>query len=830
MEFLKHNYINGLLKESKNSIYQQFNLPDEFTDFNIINSFIVDKSLFKNNTNLLITTPYNSIGGFSEKIFLASIIIPTLNCLCKNIEEPICFGIGEMVINKKDGRISTIKSINDSQVSILPLGTTSRIKVEIKDYENYIHLSPTFEDKLEDFKHNHNKRTTFEKKRFQELKIYESIASLFHKKKIQIPSKNKSKIILVGFKSEILTYIPDFIPFNYMNKKGVIEYFSPFDPLLIVVNDFETVKEYFIEKEIPIDTIIFIGDNKFGQSISSISKNYRQKKFNRCIFVGTEHIENGENFPVLKWNWTLAELKFLAGKSYQNLSSETIDSPWLSSEVLNFTKYIDKIQNSYDNIISLKKLFKFIRLVYTITAIQNKKRIIERANKILEDFLVEAKDIFEDEYYKIDVSYREELEQLTIIFQNIINHIKNSNLKEFWFKTIVDIDFIVVPKSIKNILEKEITESLKPKIKPKGINVNLQNLAEKFNDPKPIVISEYMGLKETKVITVSDFLKKDKDQKTYLFLSIYGNGMYADDLLKKILASNQKVKILCYREEAKILQVYLQNFREQEELQLNSTDRITISGLTYPKSHNIGTENIDEWINFLIDFDEQRLFRRDEQKYEIVFEGDFKTTQRESKSVLVEGYEEIYKEIRDLKKGDNVRIYENPDKEILHDIIKMTDEKELFSRVDYFSLLWKNALNGYYLSKGYSYNLENLFEELKENGLSVDINRLENWLKPENKTKFPMKKRDLLAIIKTVNHPELIKNKQNIFEIKTEYSGKIIKSGVEFSEEVNTYILTKEKGKMLSWLSDKHICKIVSAGAPMRTIKEIKKIEEELID
>src|ERR1019366_6265204 len=143
-----------------------------------------------------------------------------------------------------------------------------------------------------------------------------------------------------------------------------------------------------------------------------------------------------------------------------------------------------------------------------------------------------------------------------------------------------------------------------------------------------------------------------------------------------------------------------------------------------------------------------------------------------------------YKEVHQLNKGERVRIYQNPDKETLHDIIKMTDEKELFSRVDYFSSLWKNTLREYDSSKGFAYHFENLFEELKENGLSVEQYRLENWMKPDNKTKFPMRKRDLLAIIKTVNHVELNKNIQNIFAIKTEYSGRIIKEGFEFSEEI----------------------------------------------
>lgn len=274
----------------------------------------------------------------------------------------------------------------------------------------------------------------------------------------------------------------------------------------------------------------------------------------------------------------------------------------------------------------------------------------------------------------------------------------------------------------------------------------------------------------------------------------------------------------------------MNGFQKEDESELRSVHRELLCGFKYPKTPNINTENIDDWIKHLIGLDEQKYTKADEQRFEIVFEDESKAIERESKKVFVDGYEELYKEIKQLQKGDRVRIYHNPDKETLHDIIKITDEKELFTSVDTFSSLWKNALRSHLSSKGSGYHFETLFEELKENGLSVDKQRLEYWLKEDCKTKFPMKKRDLLAIIKTTNHSELNSNIQNIFALKKTYSGRLVKAGVEFSEEINTYILTKEKGKMLNWLSDEHIEEIVANGAPLRIIKSIQIIEEEITD
>jgi len=1113
---MKHNVLHELIKNSENVLHQFTFSRCNFSKFDSLNAFLIDKALSTDRANLLITIPdKDRLNDF----FLPATLIATRHCI--NANTSACLQKGEIILNKTDGKISTVKAIKENQIFILPLGTKKRI--ELDNCLNYVQLSPKYANKLEQVRYNQTRVRDFEKKMLGEFKRYNSILSRFHSNEIYLSLKNKAKPVIVAYKNEALKQIPDWIPFQYMNKSGKVEPDTPFDSLFIVVNDFKTIKEHFIEKGIPIDTIIFIGDTKYCQSIAAISKGSRQEKFNHCIFIGTQDVETGENFEALKWNWTLPEMKFFAqnqhavnkcaidslkaadalvingkqrqflekhklthnanfiakstmknkhryknrinlktfdqsqyvvntdaidslkaidvievnsrrastielvisgkqwrflekyalthnecviiceslrprenlspetirhpelraetlnltnfiaeterryknrinlkkllkfirkvypitavhneirireraneifeaflteaeeifqgeycnintdcqedfekfkticqniinliknskikffdqsqyvvntdaiaslkaidaievssgeasaielvisGKQWRalekyelthnecaviceslekhkNLSAETIKHPELRAETLNFINFIAETERRYDNLINLQKLLKLIRKVYPVTAIHNEIRTRERANEIFETFLTEAEEIFQDEYYNIDADCQEDFENFKTICQNIINLIKNPNLKDAWFKTTSPIDFLVVPKSIKAFCEGEIA--------------NLENISERFNQPEPTLNSAYYGLKETKVISVSDFFRKKTDGKNHLFLSLYGNGIYTDVLLQKILASNHKTKILCYEEEAKAMQAYLQSFQKKDELELRSSHRERLCGLRYPETPSITSiddENIDidEWIKYLIGFDEQKRTRGEEQQYDIVFEDGTRTKERESRSVLVDDCEEVYKEVCWLKKGDRVRIYQNPDKEALHDLIKMTDKTQLFSRVDYFSSLWRNSLKDYYntnkANKGSGYHIENLFEELKENGLSVEKHSLENWMKPNEKTKFP-KKRNLRAIIKTVNHPELNNNSKNIFVIRKEYSGRMIKEGVEFSEEINTYILSKEKGRMLTRLSEHHIQEIILAGAPMRIIKEIKKIDEELID
>ena len=110
----------------------------------------------------------------------------------------------------------------------------------------------------------------------------------------------------------------------------------------------------------------------------------------------------------------------------------------------------------------------------------------------------------------------------------------------------------------------------------------------------------------------------------------------------------------------------------------------------------------------------------------------------------------------------------------------------------------------------------------------MEEKRLEEYMKPSNKTKFPMKRRDLIAIIKTIDDPNLSSNIGEIDRIKTEYNGKLRKGGIEFSNEINTYILSGEKGRMLEWLDDKEIIEIIENGAPLKKVKAIKMIDGEI--
>lgn len=876
MDLLQTDYLHKLNQTAEKNLEVDFKFSKpEFSTFQIINAALFKQLFSKEATNLLISLPTNEL---PKSVLEISILLPVLKCFLNNTSITKAVTVGDIIIKAECGTISSIKAITDEQLQVLPMLMLKRVEVNIE--QPFLILNAKIKAKVTEIQG----RATYEQKQkgFENLKLkllheiqqHLAITKYYQDGNISLPTKHKIKVIAVTSKKDILELIPSCIPFQYINKSGEIYPDTPFDPILYVVNDFATAKEFIIDKDIEIDTILFIGDNKY-KSTTAITRLYRQEKFKRCIFIGNEDVESTDKFKVLKWNWTLPETKYFANATNSKINTIRILHTELSNAILEFIKIIDKTEQQNENLINLKKSLRFIRRIYPTTALNN-ERIKSRANDIFKEFEEEVEELFQDEYQSIDKDYRPDFELLKGQFKNIIALVKNDNAKAKWFKEQVkDVDYIIVPKVVKAFWQKEIekcVQTQQPIAKVRSL-IDLNNIQHKEQ-----VLQFYKCLKSTQVLTLKEFEQKETDDKRYLFLSFYGNGVFPETLLERMYAKNVVSDILLYEEEYKAFQYHLYKFNDRTIQEFRSADREELSGIKYPETQNINSDNIDEWIKFLIDSENFKFSKKEEIRYEITFVEDAKKIkQRESKNIYVEGYEEHHKEIRELKKGDKVRIYQNPDIEILHDIIKMTDEKELFSRVDKFSTLWKTSLWKYACStailnkyealvrsknmadyenlsieakntisnteqalkdiimnesssKSINYIVHNLFEELVANGLSVSKNQLENWLHPDNKTKFPKRKIDFSAIVKTVNNEELNNNWKFIMETSKEYLGTLNHKGRKFADEIDNYILTKEKGEMLSWLSDNHIEKIISDGAPLRTIKEIKKLDYEITD
>jgi hypothetical protein len=878
MNFLKSDYLNQIFIAASECLEKNFSFPkSDFTPFHITNAYLIHKILLTEGTNLLITLPTKEQ---QESILPISFLLPILKCFSHNTNLAKSIAIGDTIIKTDCGTISSVKTITDNQISVLPIGTLNRVTLTID--KPFVVLNQKIKEKVTEIQ----SRATLSQRQkgienlksklLSEIKQHQTICDYLKDRTSILPPRHKRKVVVVASKKEVLQLIPASVPYQYINKSGEIYPDTHFDPILYVVNDFGTVKEFIIEKDIEIDTIIFVGDNKY-RTTTSVSRLYRQGKLKHCIFIGTVDIESTDKFKIAKWNWTLPEAKHFLNATDSQINTLKISNSKLSKSIEEYIKIIDAAERKNENLINLKKSLRYIRKIYPTTAL-NSERIKSRSNDIFEEFEKEIEELFQDEYQGIDKEYKAEFEKLKDQFREIIYLLKNENAKAQWFKEQTkDIDYVVVPKVIKPYWEKELEKCLQSQqtvLKVRSL-ADLTNL----NQPQEQSLQYYRGLKSTKVITLKEFEQKEADGKKYLFISLYGYGVYPENLLEKMYAKNVESSILLYEEEHRVFQYHLHKLHERTIQEFRSGDREGLVGIKYPETQIISVENIDEWIKYLIEADNFKFSKGAEIRYEITFEEiSKKIRERESKTVYVEGYDEHHKEIHQLKKGDKVRIYQNPDIETLHDIIQMSDEKELFLRVDEFSGLWKKALREYAHStalvkkleaivkkrysldsdenstehdkktvrdeeellkeiivndlnyKSHTYILNNIFEELVSNGLSVSKNQLENWMHPDSKTKFPKRKIDFSAIVKTVNNQELSSKWKYIMETSTEYLGTLNHKGRTFADEIDNYILSKEKGTMLNWLSDKHIDTIIADGAPLLTIKEIKKLDYEITD
>lgn len=258
MEILNKEYLKDLIEHSKKSLNQTFNFQkNNFSKFEMINSFLIDQASKSDRKNILINTPTKER---LNDLLLPTILTTSLHCLIKNSNSETELELADILVSKQDGKVSTVKEVNETSVRILPLGTIKRI--DLKNLSDHILISLKYADRLEEVRYSKTRINNFEATKLKEIREYSSILSYYNTTDIKLPLKNKNKVIIVASKNEILTKIPSCIPFQYVNKSGEVYPDTPFDPLLIVVNDFNTAKEFFIEKGIPIDTIVFIGDTK----------------------------------------------------------------------------------------------------------------------------------------------------------------------------------------------------------------------------------------------------------------------------------------------------------------------------------------------------------------------------------------------------------------------------------------------------------------------------------------------------------------------------------------------------------------------------------------
>jgi len=580
-------------------------------------------------------------------------------------------------------------------------------------------------------------------------------------------------------------------PFRYVAKSGKETDNIPIDPMIYIVNDYETARKHILEKGISIRNITFIGQNKYKDCFLEISEDLNNNKIENCLFVGSSDFPENAIPNLLKWKWTLPELDYFNYFATFPISKIIIEDLPFSKSLREFDIVVSQAENDYG--INLKELYKFVRNVLPIIIPSQKSRLISQLENTLMYFEKEGKDIVETALDEIgEYDYEDVWSEILEKFKILIDCKKNSQSKFEEIKRFQRIDYVVVPKEYCDFWADEMK------------NRNVKN-----------------------IISFKEFNQLEVKNKTIVFLGFFGYNH-----LKSMMYNSNKINILLYPQEDEYFENCLQRLKNETYCELRDSQRKEISEISFNETEHI--ENVDELIKRLFGQEEEsKIDPDDSESYNsnicrvLTFENDTECLELdENKTVLLKiNNQERFEKVKNLTVGDRIRVYDNSSKEELYQVALHFDTDGEFSKIEDYSKLWKNELKIYY-SKFNS--LDELHKSLVNIGLSIKNEQtLHNWINPNSNVKFPQRKKDLSVLKKAIDSSLFNENYSNILKYRIGYNRIMISLGRKFSTEITEYIRTKKKGEFLQQFSETQIQQFVDQNAKERTIKTIKAIENE---
>jgi hypothetical protein len=623
-----------------------------------------------------------------------------------------------------------------------------------------------------------------------EYKIYDNKED-FLKDVVKLIGKGDTKFFEDRLYRSIEHDIHRAFPFQYITKTGRKTDNIPIDPMIYIVNDYQTARTYILNNGNDISNVVFIGANKYKDCYLDISEDLNNQKIKNCLLIGSADISENAIPNLYKWKWTLPELNYFNYFTTYPINKILVENEYFSDLLKDFYSLLVQIENDYG--FNLKELYYFVRNILPITIPYTNCRLITQLDNILMYFKKEGEDIVEYALNEIDEwGYEEIWENILVKFTSLIDCKKNSQLK---FKKIQEfgrIDYLIVPKEYLEIWNEEVNK------------VKIRN-----------------------VISFKDFEQLDVKNKTIVFLGFFGYNH-----LKSMMYSSNRINIILYSQENEHFNNCFNRFKRETYNELNSSDRKAISDISFRETEKI--EDIAELIKRLFEQDEETKINPDySETYstnicrELTFENNTETLELdENKSVLLKtNQKERFEKVKNLIVGDKIRVYDNSSKEELYQVALEFDTDGEFIKIEEFSNLWKSELKEFYLKFK---SLDELHQHLVSKGLSIKNEfTLRNWININSDVKFPQSKKNLFVIKKAINSSLFDENYNNVIKYRIGYN-RIMKSlGRKFSTEISDYIQNKRKGKLLKQFSDKQIQQFVDQNAKERIIKTIKAIDYE---
>lgn len=776
------SYISKIKEKAIEHLRSEYNINNfSLTDFELINFFLLDQAINKDQ-NIFIKTLDNEQ---ESEIYLPTIVSVAISLFFKNYcDDKTEYKEGD-ILQKDGSRYEYVKKNSDGTHCIR---SSSGLFPEVRNLKKYIVTNANLS--------NRKVRTRFDdyKKLFQAIFNTKYFPSVFSKKAVIIIEKKDflNELKTQSFSSEI--NLSKAIPYQWVNKNGKFETTPiPIEPMIYLVPDYETFKEYIFDSDIDIDAVIAIGKNKYQLDVfRRIKRDLREEEIPFAIVIGNEEIED-EYGLFKKWNWTAPEVALLQDIEEATISTIQAPNDEFQNKIETFDKFISDTEREFD--IKLQSFNGFKKLLYSLVLPCEDSRLKNQIDYLQYAINKTYSEEIDTSLFNQNIDPKDRISELEIITRELLSSF--SNVKIALMKE-CDFDFLVTPKIPKDA----------PQI---------------WNDESNI-----------RTLSYEEFLSKLNSattQKTFLFLSPFGY-IPPQDLYKFIKTTFHKYVFLTYDEEERVILNYERRYENLLGIELNSDDRTTLTGIAFP--YEVQPEDVSDLIDRIHDNQNGQgstYFFEDTStvNYQIELEGDESLVLAANKSVLLEknGQKRRIK-VSNLIPGDRIRVYSNLSKDLLFDTARKQDLSSRFSEIEEHSKFWKECLYDYFIKNGFDNSEQELLKEMQSNGVSIKSTAtLKNWLNPESSVKFPHKQRDLLAINRTIKNKALEENISEVSKSRSIYNGIMIALGRDLSDEVMEFIMNRNKGNILSSFSELEIQSFVNTSAPLRKVHKIQITEED---
>lgn len=596
------------------------------------------------------------------------------------------------------------------------------------------------------------------------------------------------------------------IPFKWVTKKGVNKdesEYIPIEPMIYLLPDYETFKDFVLDDVDRLDSVVFIGRNKYAPFLTQIRKDLRNKTIQKAIFIGSTEIEKFHNLRT--WKWTHEEINFFenGSENFGTISFSTSNPQEFLQSVKKFETRIEELEEEF--CLNLRTIQRLKKYLHSLVIPSFKSRLTCQKYYLLHLYKREINSVLTELFLEINIDPKQYIQELSNYIDEIISTIPLSKYDLLCESSTVDI--LIVPERFVNI----------------------------WNEEKHDELSKRYG-KKLKIITFSEFKEKHnyhRANKQVYFLTLFGFKDSHIDIFKFIIQSQHDFNFILYPEEKLIAENLFIKANNELIREYRSEDRLFLCGIDFPSVEK------EETVNEMM----KRIYGQDKEKSQKAYVAEsneqieYEITYNNNETIVLEGSKKVLLEHEGVKRnetvanliiGDCIRVYENTAKERLFDIAVESDDAGIFTEIIKYSKLWKRCLINYYNEKrSATYSELEMLSELQKNGAKIQSAALKKWLNIDDQVLFPSEIINLIAIKETTKCQILNENFGIVKHNRRLYRGIMIALGRDMSDEITDYIISEKRvvGNILSRFTTSQIDSMIDANAPLRTIKKIKIIE-----